>query len=267
MYSGGSADLKEMASATRSDYTEISKCVPGVGVNLGLGDVDSLYSGCGCSGQCEFGAECGCRCAYSQDGHVFASYLEQTSAPIMECNSSCSCGSNCRNRTTQREPSVKMALICTDNKGVGVVTEVKLQQGAFIGEYVGEVITTSMVKDRLRTLGSDAKCYILQYREHLSDGILSTNIDATSKGNVTRFINHSCEPNLTVIPVRSDSVVPRLCLFTCKDVAAGEELCFSYFGMRGSQHVPLGNKRCFCGSSSCVGYLPYDHALTEPHYK
>ena len=252
-----------MALASASLYTEISECIPGSGVNVDLGVV-SLYSGCSCSGQCgrrRADSGCTCVCAYNQNGRILSEYQEQNCGPIIECNSNCTCDISCPNRTTQRAPSQDVVLTrsSTGMKGVGVISASDLQPGTFIGEYVGELISSSMAKDRLRTLSDSDKCFIVQFREHLSNGkVVCTNIDATSKGNITRFINHSCEPNLVMIPVRSNSFLPRLCLFICKQVEAGEELCFSYFGARESSNIPLGNKKCYCGTSKCVGYLPWD---------
>lgn len=52
-------------------------------------------------------------------------------------------------------------------------------------------------------------------------------IDARHYGNVSRFINHACEPN--VHPVRvyvdhHDLRFPRIALFATRDIAAGEQL-------------------------------------------
>lgn len=99
----------------------------------------------------------------------------------------------------------------------------------------------------------------------MPDGrVLTTNIDATYKGNLTRFINHSCSPNLVMVPVRMDSIVPRLCLFAARDIEAKEEVCFSYFGKSGadvdpvSPDITFGKKQCLCGSKHCVGFLPLE---------
>ena len=240
-----------------AEYTDIQKCVPGPGVNLHLG-VESLYNGCDCSGQCEQSVNCSCSCFYSKEGCLHSSYLEQNSVPIIECNSNCTCGIDCCNRTSQTDPCQRLTVVNTENKGMGVISSVNLQPGSFVGEYVGEIITSSVANERLKSLSPTAKCFIIQYREHLSNGnIITTNIDATNKGNKTRFINHSCEPNLIVIPIRSDSIVPRLCLFTSKCVKAGDELCFSYYGTTCiNEPVSTGCKKCYCGSSNCIGYLP-----------
>lgn len=241
------------------DYTEISKCVPGPGVNLDLGG-ESIYRGCRCFDQCKFDSSsgCSCSCAYDEEGYLSSLYFQQESPPIIECNSRCTCASGCRNRLSQNNTKQKLTLVDTKNKGLGVVSSINLQKGSFIGEYVGEIVTSSLVKERLKSLGSSDKCYIIQYHEHLSTSTLTTNVDATFKGNIMRFINHSCEPNLIVVPIRSDSVVPRLCLFASKNVAAGEELCFSYFGQ--TKLVAVGQKKCFCGSQNCIGYLPMENS-------
>lgn len=45
--------------------------------------------------------------------------------------------------------------------------------------------------------------------------------------------NHSCDPNCNIAPVYINDAnpdKPLLTIFTIRDVAAGEELCFSYFG-------------------------------------
>ncbi len=244
------------------DYAEISKCVPGPGVNLDVGP-ESQYAGCNCIDQCEFGSssvKCSCSCAYDDKGRLSALHFEQNSPPVIECNSSCTCSSKCRNRVSQNALNQPLTLADTGSKGIGVVSSIDLLKGSYIGEYVGEVISTTLAKERLTSLSSTDKCYIIQYNEHLSNGtVMITNIDATFKGNIMRYINHSCEPNLIVVPVRSDSIVPRLCLFTSRNISPGEELCFSYFGQLNLKHVPVGRKKCYCGSRNCVGYLPLDN--------
>ena len=56
-------------------------------------------------------------------------------------------------------------------------------------------------------------------------------IDACKYGNVTRFVNHSCKPNL--IPVRvfighHDLHFPRIAFFAARDIAPNEELGLVY---------------------------------------
>jgi SET domain-containing protein len=52
-------------------------------------------------------------------------------------------------------------------------------------------------------------------------------VDARKYGNVGRFVNHSCDPNMVVIRVVDDfsnRKTPMSAFFTVRDVAAGEEL-------------------------------------------
>jgi len=52
-------------------------------------------------------------------------------------------------------------------------------------------------------------------------------IDAARYGNVSRFINHLCEPNLVPVKVfvdHQDLRFPRMCFFAMRDIKAYEEL-------------------------------------------
>ena len=52
-------------------------------------------------------------------------------------------------------------------------------------------------------------------------------LDARHMGNAARFINHSCDPNLYVLPVLSlhhDHTQPSICLFAGQDITPGTEL-------------------------------------------
>lgn len=55
-------------------------------------------------------------------------------------------------------------------------------------EYIGEVIDQHEMVKRMRKKMYINNNYMVQLKH---DEI----IDATRKGNITRFINHSCEPN------------------------------------------------------------------------
>uniref|UniRef100_UPI00358E68BA histone-lysine N-methyltransferase SETMAR-like n=1 Tax=Myxine glutinosa TaxID=7769 RepID=UPI00358E68BA len=114
-----------------------------------------------------------------------------------------------------------------------------------------------------------------------NDFWMETIVDPLWIGNIARFINHSCEPNLLMLPVRVHSITPRLALFAAEDIAPDTEICFDYSGAfqnvppalegiipctsasPGASHessmYPL--KPCHCGTPSCRGVLPYDATL------
>lgn len=75
-------------------------------------------------------------------------------------------------------------------------------------------------------------------------------IDPTYKGNLARFINHSCEPNCIT---EKWNVLGEVCIgiFAIRDIEEDEELNFDYqFDVI---HTPL--TKCLCGASKCKGYL------------
>ena len=84
--------------------------------------------------------------------------------------------------------------------------------------YVGEIITDSAADQR----EDDSYLFDLDNR----DGDTFC-LDARRYGNVSRFINHRCEPNLVPVKVfvdHQDVRFPRIALFACKDVEPAEEL-------------------------------------------
>lgn len=77
-------------------------------------------------------------------------------------------------------------------------------------------------------------------------------MDAHLKGNVSRFYNHSCSPNVFVQNVFIESWdvrFPRVAFFTAQHIKAGTELVWDY-----SYEVDTVENRvlhCRCGSDEC----------------
>ncbi|XP_059183550.1 histone-lysine N-methyltransferase SETDB2 [Centropristis striata] len=77
-------------------------------------------------------------------------------------------------------------------------------------------------------------------------------LDAGKEGNVSRFINHSCQPNLFVQNVFTDChdpAFPVIAFFTNRVVVAGTELSWNYSAAPQSKQ----DAACLCGSSGCRG--------------
>lgn len=103
-----------------------------------------------------------------------------------------------------------MELFRTEKKGVGVRAGEDIPAGAFIYEYVGEIITNKEAD--IRGLQYDkAHCSYLfnlkstpgiegqEEKEVKKEGKKEEEeyvIDAMYYGNITRFFNHSCNPNM-----------------------------------------------------------------------
>lgn len=102
-------------------------------------------------------------------------------------------------------------------------------------------------------------------------------IDAAHYGNVSHFVNHSCDPNLQVYNVfieNLDERLPRIAFFAKRGIKAGEELTFDYkmtidpvdaesekmdsdFCRAGIEGSPIKQIRmeCKCGVKNCRKYL------------
>ena len=245
-------------------YTTIENCIAGPGVRLETAESAPLYEGCKCRGNC-VSRTCSCVHAYDKDGRLREEYFFASSRPMFECNALCRCAVACPNRSIQRPPPISLQVFRTEEKGYGVKTVCHVAIGTYVGEYVGEIVTNSEAKRRLKQSSRAGPCYIVMYREHGHQGVtLTTSVDATHYGNITRFVNHSCSPNVAMLPVRVDSIIPKLCLFACEDISPGEEVCFSYFGCSSLQlgeqrgDVQLGGKACLCGSRHCLRRLPLE---------
>lgn len=89
-------------------------------------------------------------------------------------------------------------------------------------EYVGEIVTREQMARRAET-------YAAQGQRHFYFMTLRPNqiIDATCRGNLSRFMNHSCAPNCEtqkwIVGGRM-----RIGLFTTRTVKAATELTFDY---------------------------------------
>ena len=103
-----------------------------------------------------------------------------------ECTSNCPCGEHCTNQRFQRKQYAKIKQFWTKKKGYGLFADELIGKGDFITEYVGEVISAHEAS--LRFERDENHSYIVT----LGNGRF---IDATYKGNISRFINHSCNPN------------------------------------------------------------------------
>lgn len=158
-----------------------------------------------------------------------------------------------------------------NSKGWGLRTLDTIIPGQFVCEYAGEVISLNEAKRRTKE-NQGHHNYIIVLKEHIQNSkVLRTHVDPLYKGNAGRFINHSCDPNLIMIPVRIDSLIPTLALFAVKEIAANSELSFDYSGGFASKDngatevkdcsLSRDKKKCYCGAQNCVGFLPFDDTL------
>lgn len=93
-------------------------------------------------------------------------------------------------------------------------------------------------------------------RQYFNDVNKMYTTDAKKYGNVSKFINHSCDPNLRVQIVfhnSHDLRFPLISFYSSMHILAGTELTWDY-GYKISS-VPKKVLQCHCGSSNCRGRL------------
>ncbi|KAK8947018.1 Histone-lysine N-methyltransferase SUVR2 [Platanthera zijinensis] len=181
---------------------------------------------------------------------------------IKECWSKCGCNKQCGNRVVQRGITRNLQVFYTDDgRGWGLKTLEELPKGAFICEYVGEILTTKELFDRTlhKTHGANQTYPMLLdanwgTKEDLRDEEALC-LDATVYGNIGRFVNHRCsDANLVEIPVEwetSDHHYYHLAFFTTRKIEALEELTRDYGIDFKSRTHPIKAFKCRCGSRYC----------------
>ncbi|PYI22165.1 hypothetical protein BO99DRAFT_354298 [Aspergillus violaceofuscus CBS 115571] len=166
-------------------------------------------------------------------------------ATKIECMGDCGCGPECQNQRFQQREYAPVAVIKTEKKGFGLRAEADLRPHQFIFEYVGEVINEGQFRRRMRQYDEEGIKHF--YFMSLSKGEF---VDATKKGNLGRFCNHSCNPNCYVDKwVVGEKL--RMGIFAERHIRAGEELVFNYNVDRyGADPQP-----CYCGEPNCTGFI------------
>ncbi|XP_045451243.1 histone-lysine N-methyltransferase SETMAR [Melitaea cinxia] len=234
-----------------------------------------LVHSCSCSEKCN---ESNCDCLKISGGanytselgsHILKLYKIKNenvdfTYPVIECSEYCKCFENCGNRLVQNGPIETLYVTTCKQKsiGLGLFTSQFIGKGTFICEYAGEVITKSEAVRRHQY--NEKNCnmnYIFCLNEHVNNTTIQTFIDPRMFGNIGRYINHSCEPKSVIIPVRVNSPIPKLAVFSCVDIFPNEEITCDYGAdnLISSISQDLNKvKMCLCGSKMCRGYMPYN---------
>lgn len=202
---------------------------------------------CVCKDDCS-SANCMCgqlslRCWYDKESRLLPEFCSEEPPLIFECNHACSCWRTCKNRVVQNGMRIRLQLFRTQLMGWGVKTLQDIPQGTFICEYVGEIISDAEADVR------ENDAYLFSLDNKVGDMYC---VDARFYGNISRFINHHCEPNLfpcRVFTSHQDLRFPHIAFFASKNINAGDELGFDY----GDHFWAVKGKlfSCQCGSSKC----------------
>ncbi|KAI0051000.1 SET domain-containing protein [Auriscalpium vulgare] len=260
---------------------------------------DAAFVHCDCRGNCTKASNCDCQeetnygkkiFAYTTEG-LLSDELSGGNSLIIECNHNCTCSMDCRNRVAQRPRDTPLELYDTLTRGWGIRSTVRLPANKVLGCYAGELIYRTDADAITRGNAGVACNYLFDLdgtefveeedeeekpysvdEEDEEENAYS--VDAYHQGNWTRFVNHSCEPNLRVFNVVYDSIpemkMPHLAFVTLKEIPAGTELTLDYDpksaddwlmarpkGKKvGNTEMPSGSTgKCMCGTDSCRGWL------------
>jgi histone-lysine N-methyltransferase SUV39H len=165
----------------------------------------------------------------------------------------------------------------------GLMTRVDIPANTFVIEYTGEVITKKEADHRGLYYDKLYSNYLFDLNTHVAhksgnkylidhheieitewskDDIIKDFplcIDAFYYGNLSRFINHSCDPNLKAINVHVENrnmLLGRVAFFSTRAISKREELTIDYHCLpldkNGDEESEL---KCLCGSEKCKGYV------------
>ncbi|KAE8669843.1 Histone-lysine N-methyltransferase, H3 lysine-9 specific SUVH4 [Hibiscus syriacus] len=239
--------------------------------------------GCDCEGLCWNPKTCSCSRLNGSDFpyvHRDDGRLVEAKHVVFECGPNCGCSPECVNRTSQRGLNYRLEVFRTPKKGWAVRSWDFIPAGAPVCEYIGLLTRTEDLDSvsennyifdidclqTMRGLGGrasrqqDASVSMIQNidkNEQRSESVPEFCIDAASVGNVARFINHSCEPNLfiqCVLSAHQDIKLARVVLFAADNIPPLQELTYDYGYALDSVHGPDGKVKmmpCFCGAEDC----------------
>ncbi|XP_013674044.2 histone-lysine N-methyltransferase ASHR3 [Brassica napus] len=160
----------------------------------------------------------------------------------VSCSKRCGCPETCGNRPFRKDKKIK--IVKTKLCGWGVEAAESINKEDFIVEYIGEVISDAQCEQRLWDMKHKGMkdFYMCEIQKDFT-------IDATFKGNASRFLNHSCNPNCVLEKWQVEGET-RVGVFAARQIEAGEPLTYDY------RFVQFGPEvKCNCGSENCQGYL------------
>lgn len=143
--------------------------------------------------------------------------------------------SRCKNCYIQRNVPKKtwLAQSQIEGAGFGLYAGVDIKKDEYIGEYKGEIISSTELKRREVV---DDRTY------YLFDLSSDQTVDASTKGNKMRFINNSSKfDNCVGQNILCDQQI-RIGMYALKDIKAGEEFFFNYnWPTHVQEHLEFGD--------------------------
>lgn len=150
---------------------------------------------------------------------------------------------------TSMPPEKRLEVRDSNIHGYGLFATEEISAGDPVIEYIGELVRENIGDEReeiySKEQGGDGSCYMFRLNEELI-------VDATRKGSMSRFINHSCEPNCICRIVTCDKGLKHIVVFAKDNIKRGDEITYDYkFGVEGEAQ----KLRCLCGAFNCMGRM------------
>lgn len=221
--------------------------------------------GCECVGGCATNPQCACRnrshdglSPYTPDGDI----KTFTGPDPIECGPSCACNAKCGLRVSQPSVAVSVEVRWTGKRrGWGVFTREALRKGQYAMSYLGEILNEAQANARFQEISDRGGNPNYQTEVQVTSSSTGIVIDANYGGNVSRLINHSCDPNLALKKVSCGMLYPRVSFFATREIPAGAELTFNYIPHKKKKKKTMAaaggpprdpeEMQCYCGAASC----------------
>ncbi|XP_010468534.1 PREDICTED: putative inactive histone-lysine N-methyltransferase family member SUVH10 [Camelina sativa] len=233
-------------------------------------NIQPVVDRCTCrQGSCGASRSGSCACVQRNVGGLpyVENALETRGPMVFECGGSCACSKKCKNKMIQTGLNFSFEVFKTRYCGWGLRSWDPIRAGSFICEFAGDMIIakggeeeddyvfdTSRVYNSFKwnyepeLVGEDAS-------NKVSEAIrvnLSLVISANKSGNVARFMNHSCSPNVFWQPIAREQNglwCMYIGFFAMKHIPPLTELRYDYGASPGVGQ----KKRCLCRSKKCCG--------------
>eukprot|EP00798_Chlamydomonas_sp_ICE-L_P026106 gene26106-11820_t len=177
---------------------------------------------------------------------------------MIECTPGCCpVGDACQNQRIQRQQFPKRELLEAGDKGCGLFAAQELVEGDMAAIYVGEItnMEEAMRRRYMYSLKGVRHFYMMSLEQ---DEV----VDATRRGGIARFANHSCAPNCSTEKwaVRGEMVVA---LTAQKKIQPGEEITYDYQYYTIRLLVPFGNRSVLIHSINLPHSRPHGSERME----
>ncbi|KAL9058401.1 MAG: hypothetical protein Q9206_001947 [Seirophora lacunosa] len=174
-----------------------------------------------------------------------------------------SCGQpscDCDTSTSEKVARPLVELIhCSAQKGIGVRSLQRVEEGDVLDEYVGELKHANSVEDATYAL---ELAYPWPDRMQMDNPIL---IDSSVRGNWTRYINASCSPSLKFVPAVIGKKY-RMMVVANRDIDVFEELTIDYgdgYWLQSDTRIKDRIRETICGQTDCMDLDEDDEEMKE----